>query len=152
MDDAHLPLLRQALDLAREAAARGDHPFGALLARQGRVVLRARNTVHSERDCTRRAELNLVSRACRELAPWLDGHTLYTSTEPCAMCAGAIYWAGVSRVVYACPAEALDRVAGPGLALPCREVFARGDRPVEVVGPLLQQEAVALHEAYWPRP
>jgi tRNA(Arg) A34 adenosine deaminase TadA len=148
--------MRRALDLARQARSHGDHPFGALLADSAsKVLLEAENTVVSEADCTGHAEINLIRAACRIFDhDALAATTLYTSTEPCAMCAGAIYWAGVSRVVFGLPESALRVLTGvdprnPTLTLPCREVFARGRRPIEVVGPLLEVEARAVHEGFW---
>jgi tRNA(Arg) A34 adenosine deaminase TadA len=80
--------------------------------------------------------------------------TLYTSTEPCAMCAGAIYWTGIGRVVFALAETGLLRYTGshdqnPTLDLPCREVFARGQKKIVVDGPLLQDEAGQVHEGFW---
>ncbi len=149
-------LMRRALDLARQARDHGNHPFGALLTdADGRVRLEAENTVVTERDCTGHAEINLMRLACRNLdRNTLAAATLYTSTEPCAMCAGAIYWAGVSRVVFGLRERELRILTGddpknPTLALPCREVFARGQRPIEVTGPLLEDEARAVHDGFW---
>jgi tRNA(Arg) A34 adenosine deaminase TadA len=121
----------------------------------GRVVLEAENTVLTERDCTSHAELNLVRMASRRFDQQaLRRHTLFASTEPCAMCAGAIYWSGIGRVVFALSGAALvEMVDGPGaepeLALPCREVFARGNRQVEVSGPHREEEARAVHRDFW---
>jgi tRNA(Arg) A34 adenosine deaminase TadA len=150
--------LRRAIRLAEMARARGNHPFGALLVGAGGEVLaEAENSVVTDSDCTAHAELNLVrlvsGRYDREA---LAGSTLFTSTEPCVMCAGAIYWSGVGRVVYALPAERLGQLTGhdPGeapLNLPCREVFARGARAVEVGGPALEAEAEAIHRGFWVR-
>ena len=101
----HELFIRQCYDLARQAIANGDHPFGALLVRDGEVVLTAVNTVHSNRDVTQHAEFNLVSHAGRLLGyTALAESILYTSTEPCAMCAGAIFWAGIPTIVYGCSA------------------------------------------------
>ena len=113
-----------------------------------------RNSVGSG-DCTGHAETNLMRIASlrfeREV---LASATLYTSTEPCAMCSGAIYWGGVRRVVYALSERSLLAMTGadpenPTFDLPCREVFAHGQRPVEVIGPLLEEEAAELHEGFW---
>jgi tRNA(Arg) A34 adenosine deaminase TadA len=151
-DDTHL---RRAIALAHQARENGNHPFGALLADgRGEVVLEAENTVLTEHDCTNHAELNLVRAASRRFAEGQLGDcTLFTSTEPCAMCAGAIYWSGIGRVVFALSGAALTvMVAGDGdseLALPCREVFARGGRTVEVSGPHLEEEGRAVHEGFW---
>jgi tRNA(Arg) A34 adenosine deaminase TadA len=154
MNDIDLKLLRAAIELARSARDHGNHPFGALLAdARGAVLLEAENTVVTERDCTGHAETNLMRLASRRLSPeQLATCTLYTSTEPCAMCAGAIHWGGVGRVVYALSAEQLYALVGPSpdhLRLPCREVFARSQRPVEVLGPALEDEGRAVHEGFW---
>ncbi len=79
---------------------------------------------------------------------------MYTSAEPCAMCAGAAYWVGLGRVVYGLSERSLKDLTGnhpenPTLDLPCRIVFDAGQRKVEVVGPLLEDEAAALHEGIW---
>jgi tRNA(Arg) A34 adenosine deaminase TadA len=84
----------------------------------------------------------------------LGTSTLYTSTEPCAMCAGAIYWGGIARVVFALSEQGLADIVSaqegvPTMDLPCREVFARGGRPVVVAGPADLPEAVAVHDGFW---
>jgi tRNA(Arg) A34 adenosine deaminase TadA len=150
-----LRYLAAAIEVARRARANGNHPFGAVLAVDGDIVLEAENTVVTGRDRTGHAELNLVRLAESRLRPdEIDGATLYTSTEPCAMCAGAIYWCGVGRVVYGLAETELIVITGhdpanPTLALPCREVFARGQRPVVVLGPLLADAARAVHNGFW---
>ena len=148
--------MRRAFDLARQARDHGNHPFGALLTdADGRVQLEAENTVVTAADCTGHAELNLVRQASLTLDhETLAAATLYSSTEPCAMCAGAIYWAGLSRVVFGLREAELRALTGvdpqnPTLALPCREVFACGQRPIDVIGPLLEDEARAVHEGFW---
>jgi len=153
-----LDLVRRAIAVARRSRQNGNHPFGALLAdADGSVRLEAENTVVTLADCTGHAETNLVRQACMQLpGEALSTATLYTSTEPCAMCAGAIYWAGIPRVVFGLREDQLYLMTGadpknPTLALPCREVFARGRRPTEVVGPLLEDEARAVHEGFWNR-
>lgn len=151
-DELHL---RRAIELARRSREKGNHPFGALLVdAAGDVVLEAENTVLSEHDCTNHAELNLVRAASSRFEEaTLGGCTLYTSTEPCAMCAGAIYWSGIGRVVFALSGAALNAMVEGGdeaeLALPCREVFAHGGRVVEVSGPHLETAGRAVHEGFW---
>jgi tRNA(Arg) A34 adenosine deaminase TadA len=150
MDTTHFPFVREAIALAEAAAAKGDEPFGALLMRDGVVLLRAENSVHTGHDITNHAEMNLVRLAVAQYdSAFLKDCTLYTSTEPCAMCAGAIYWSRIGRVVFACPEERLRAITqGTGLNLPCREVLGRGGRAVEVIGPVLEEEAAAIHEGY----
>ena len=154
----HLTHLRSAIAVARRARDKGNHPFGALLVDEhGVVLLDAENTVNTEHDCTGHAETNLVRLASRRFdRAVLERCTLYTSTEPCAMCSGAIHWSGIGRVVYALGEEGLYALTSDGtnpdnetMALPCREVFARCVRPVEVVGPLIEDEARVVHEGFW---
>ena len=149
-------LLRRAVAVAAAARQHGNHPFGALLATaDGEVVLEAENTVVTESDATGHAETNLVRLASRAYdRVQLGGMTLATSTEPCAMCAGAIYWSGIGRVVYALAESALLALTGddpenPTLSLDCRRVFAAGQRPVEVRGPYAIPEASQVHDGFW---
>ena len=143
-------LLAAAIDLAREARAAGNHPFGALLAIDGAAVLTARNTVFTDRDPTAHAETNLVAAAIRELSPaQIRRAVLYTSCEPCAMCVGKMYWAGIRSVVYALPATELAKLAGGDFLVECRTLFSRATEPVEVSGPWLLPQARAVHEGYW---
>jgi tRNA(Arg) A34 adenosine deaminase TadA len=149
-------LLRRTIDLARESRARGDHPFGALLAGpDGSVLLEAMNTCGTEGDRTGHAERNLMTAASKLYdAGFLAGCTMYTSAEPCAMCAGSVYWAGVGRVVHGMSERALKDMIGPDpenltMDLPCMDVFAAGQRKVEVVGPLLSEESAEVHVGFW---
>ena len=149
----HVTFVRQCIDLATQAVRLGDEPFGALLVVDGQVLLTARNLVATESDQTRHAELVLISEACRRFsAEKLARATLYASTEPCAMCCGAIYWAQIPRVVYGCSAVALSSLTHGSLVIPSRQLFSRGRRHVEVLGPVLEAEALAVHRSYWSDP
>jgi tRNA(Arg) A34 adenosine deaminase TadA len=148
--------LRRAIALAAEARARGRHPFGALIVNEfGEIVVTALNNAVPPGDPTQHAEIVACAAASHLITPAeLARCTLYTSTEPCAMCAGAIYWTGLRRVVYALPEQSLLCYTGsheenPTLDLPCREVFARGHRAILVTGPLLEEEAGKVHEGFW---
>jgi tRNA(Arg) A34 adenosine deaminase TadA len=152
----HESLLRRAFDAARRAQARGNHPFGAVLVGpDGDVLLEAENGYLPDRDMTAHAERLLASAASKSFDPaFLARCTVYTSAEPCAMCAGAIYWTGIGRVVFGLAERRLKAMTGdhpqnPTLDLPCRTVFAAGQRAVEVIGPLLEDEAAALHTGMW---
>ncbi len=150
-------LLRRAFDVAKRARDGGDHPFGSVLADgEGNLLMEQGNGYSSEgRDRTAHAERLLASRAARAHGlDFLARCTLYTSAEPCAMCAGAIYWAGIGRVVYGQTEKALKAATGaheenPTLDLPCEIVFNAGQRPTEVIGPLLEAEAAALQADFW---
>jgi tRNA(Arg) A34 adenosine deaminase TadA len=148
--------LRRSFEVARRAVSHGNHPFGAVLVDDAaNVLIETENGFMPARDSTAHAERLLATEACRTLSrDRLATSTLYSSAEPCAMCAGAIYWAGIGRVVYGLSEHRLRAITGnhpdnPTLDLPCREVFSRGQRPTEVVGPLLEDEAAALHSGVW---
>lgn len=156
MNQTDLQHLRTALDTAHAAREHGNHPFGAILVNENNeVLLQAENTVVTDKDCTGHAETNLMRLASRHFPPEkLALCTLYTSTEPCAMCAAAIHWGNIRRVVYALSEVGLYEIIGPSpehLLLPCREVFARSQRNVEVLGPAteLDSEARAVHAGFW---
>ena len=148
-------LLRAAIGVAHDARENGNHPFGALLADQaGNILLKAENTVVTDNDCTGHAELNLMRLASRKYnRDFLGNCTLYTSTEPCPMCSGAIFWGNVRRVVYGLSEEALyelaDEASEDVLRLPCKDVFERGRKQVEVIGPVLEEEAREVHVGFW---
>ena len=152
----HEKFLRRSFRVAGRARANGNHPFGSVLvSANGEVLLEVENGFLPDRDMTGHAERLLATQACKQFAPeTLLGSTLYTSAEPCAMCAGAIYWAGIGRVVYGLSEHRLKAITGahaenPTLDLPCRKVFAAGQRQVEVIGPLLEDEAAKIHEDFW---
>ncbi|MBL8386443.1 MAG: nucleoside deaminase [Burkholderiales bacterium] len=159
LDAADHRHLRHALALALRSRAQGRHPFGALVvSRDGAVLAEAENnSLPPAGDPTQHAELRAAQLAARAAGvDGLAGATLYSSAEPCAMCAGAIYWCGIGRVVYALSEARLlaltgDHPENPTFALPCRAVFARGQRQVAVVGPALEDEAAQAHLGFWQR-
>jgi tRNA(Arg) A34 adenosine deaminase TadA len=148
--------LRLAIEVARQARAVGNHPFGAVLVgADGTVLMQAGNAHGDAGDRTGHAERVLMTRASQTYeAAFMAGCTLYSSAEPCAMCSGAAYWAGVGRVVYGISEHDLAQLIGPHpenltMNLPCRLVLGAGQREIEVVGPLLENEARAVHEGFW---
>jgi tRNA(Arg) A34 adenosine deaminase TadA len=152
----HEAFLRQAFAVARRARDHGNHPFGAILVGPaGELLIEAENGFRPDRDMTAHAERLLATQASRRYEPrFLAGCTMYASAEPCAMCAGAVYWAGIGRVAYGLSERRLrtltgDHAENPTLDLPCRSVFATGQRVVEVIGPLLEDEAEPLHVGAW---
>ncbi|MGH7597882.1 MAG: nucleoside deaminase [bacterium] len=152
MSENDLKYLRVAIAIARQAREHGNHPFGALLVDEnGNVILQAENTVLTERDCTGHAETNLVRQASQKFTPeTLAKCTLYTSTEPCPMCAGAIYWSNVRRVIFALSAPRfyafIDNTANQALPS-CLTILGHGG--IEVIGPALEEEAKKVHEGFW---
>lgn len=152
----HEAYLRRVFAVARRARTHGTHPFGAILVGpDGEVLIEAENGYLPDRDMTGHAERLLATQACKTYEPgFLARCTMYASAEPCAMCAGATYWAGIGRVVYGLSERRMKTITGnhaenPTLDLPCRTVFAAGQRKVEIIGPLLEDEAAALHVGAW---
>ncbi|MFA9216130.1 MAG: nucleoside deaminase [Sphingomonadaceae bacterium] len=148
--------LSAVLALAQRSRDEGHHPFAAMVvAADGSVIAEAMNASSSDR--TAHAEMNALRLASQRYSPAeLATATLYSNAEPCAMCAGGTYWSGVGRVVYGMSEQSLLALTGsdpenPTLALPCREVFARGQRPTEVIGPLREDEARQAHAGFWQR-
>lgn len=152
--DQVIALLQRAQGLAERAAAEGHHPFGALLvAPDHTTVLLEQGNV----DSVNHAEAVLAREAARHFPPeWLWRCTLVTTVEPCAMCAGTQYWAHIGRVIYGLEERELLRLTGnhaenPTLDLPCREVFARGQKDVRVIGPVAAVAEVIAesHRRFW---
>jgi tRNA(Arg) A34 adenosine deaminase TadA len=146
----HETFMRAAIQASQSAIEHGNPPFGALLVHNGEIILTAENTVNTEKDITGHAELNLVRQAYQTFShEILTQCTLYTSTEPCPMCAGAIYAARIPRLVIACTAETLARLTGSDFVVPCRELYDRSTRTPEVIGPVLEDEAYKIHQTYY---
>jgi tRNA(Arg) A34 adenosine deaminase TadA len=140
----HESHMRRAIALAREAADRGDRPFGSVLVRDNEVTMEASNRVVTEDDVRRHPELDLAARARRELDPGERAETvMYTSTEPCPMCAGGLRMAGLARVVYSVGGDELREFTGSDPPPRAAEILE-----CEVVGPVLNEEGRALHAAF----
>ena len=149
--------LRETILLAKQSRDTGNHPFGALLVGpDGAVLLRSGNTWLADKGVGH-AEANVARAASQSFsAAFLAGCTLYTSVEPCCMCAGACYWAGIGTVVYGMTEKRLAVLTGDNpdnltLDLPCETVFAAGQRRVDTRGPFveIETEVAAGHAEFW---
>ena len=147
--------LRRVIASAQRSRDAGRHPFASLIVLEGAILAESQSMKTGNTDATNHSEMRVVREASAKHAPpVLARATLYASTEPCAMCAGATYWAGIGRLVYGfseARLRALTRAHpwNPTLALPCRELFSRGSRQIEVIGPHLEEEAAAPHQGFW---
>jgi tRNA(Arg) A34 adenosine deaminase TadA len=147
--------MERAYELARLAVTHGGAPFGAVLVKDGRILAEYSNSEYVTHDVTKHAETGLISA----FSPKIDRatfarSTLYTSSEPCTMCCGAIRFAGIGRVVYGTTELQFLRVMGVPLdanPLACREVFARTAPKTVVLGPLMEAEGLIIHEEHWPK-
>ncbi|QRV17723.1 nucleoside deaminase (plasmid) [Haloterrigena salifodinae] len=142
----HEAHMRRAFELAREAVDRGDRPFGTVLVRDDTVIMADSNRVVTEDDIRRHPELHLAYRACRELDPDERAETvMYTSTEPCPMCAGGMISAGFGRVVYSVGSDELPAFTDSEPTVRSAEIL---DGVSDVTGPLLNEEGRQLHHEY----
>jgi tRNA(Arg) A34 adenosine deaminase TadA len=154
---ADIDLLRETMRIAEESRNAGNHPFGALLAGpDGEVLIRSGNTFTTEKGVGH-AEMNVSRESALRFAPeFLERCTLVTSAEPCPMCSGGAYWAGIGRVVYGMSKQRLAELTGNNpknltIDMPCHSIFAAGQRKVEVVGPFpeLEAEIARTHKGFW---
>jgi tRNA(Arg) A34 adenosine deaminase TadA len=146
--------MKRAFELALDAVKKGNPPFGALLVQDHKIIFEYENTENTTNDVTKHAETGLISAASPKFSREIRKKcTLYTSTEPCTMCSGAIIWAEFHRVVYGVTETQMERLM-PGIPIPknpltCKEVMRRSAPQIEVVGPLMEAEGLKAHDGYW---
>lgn len=155
-DERHL---RECSALALESRAGGNHPFAAMLVDEDDNVLMSQTNEFSIGGSSYHAETLLTLRAAKEYTPErLAKCTLYTNFEPCVMCTGAIYWAGIGRIVYGVSEVDLLRLTGdneenPTFSLSCRDVVKAGQKDIRIAGPsddeALKRELLSTHEGFW---
>lgn len=154
----NLYYIKKCIEVSQRSREHGNTPFGAILVGpDGEILLEQENIEITEKNCTGHAETTLMEKASHKYSKeFLWKCTLYTTAEPCAMCAGAIYWGNVGKVVYGISEKRLLELTGdndqnPTFDLPCREVFSRGQKDIKVLGPYseIEQEAVKVHKGYW---
>ena len=150
-------LLLRAIEVSAGSVANGNMPFGAVMADpNGNILLEAENTGITGKNTLNHAETILMNMAVTTLTPeQIATATLYTSCEPCAMCSGAMYWGGLNRMVYGMSELDLLEITGadPRTAtmrgVGCRNILNSGQRPIEVSGPHLVEEASAVHVDFY---
>ena len=157
LDERDGRYLRKAIVWSHAARRRGNRPFGAVIvAADGEVLAEAWCNTAETGDVTGHAETNAVRMlAERGLSrDALAAATIYSSGEPCVMCAGAIFWSNIGRVVFGIDAERLrvfrgERPEQRDAELSCRDVFAASAHAIECIGPALLDEAIAAHVGAW---
>ena len=144
--------IRKAIEVAAASKNKGNLPFGCLLVhKNGEILLEGENTINTDKDCLAHAEINLIRKACQIYDyAYLKDCVIYTSDEPCPMCTSAIYWSGIGKLVYGLSKKKYYKIVGrenPNwvFEMPTRELLNKGGRKVEVIGPLLEDEASLLH-------
>ncbi len=156
LNESDAAWLRRAIELSAHARSRGNRPFGSVIvSATGEVLAEAWNNTAETGDCTGHAETAAIRIASpihsREV---LEAATIYASGEPCVMCAGAIFWSNIRRVVFGIDAERLrifrgERQDQRDAKLSCRDVFAASPHEIETIGPALFEEAGAVHLGSW---
>ncbi|WP_291870918.1 nucleoside deaminase [Maribacter sp.] len=147
-----IKFLRMTMDMAKKSQQKGNLPYGCILvSKEGTVLLKGENTIHTDRDCLAHAEINVIREASKIYDhAFLKTCTIYTSDEPCPMCSSAIYWSGLGKLTYGLSKDAYYNIVGRDaldwvFEISAREVLKRGKRKVEVTGPFLESEVAELH-------
>jgi len=157
----HEKFMRLAFEQARLAVTAGNEPFGAVLVKDGEVVAVGQNKINTENDPTYHAETGLIRDYCHNSGVTdLSEYTMYTSCEPCVMCAGCMIWAKLGRMVYGISVEQLFDLVNEGtgdifsqqddrgISMPCSEIFARSSNKIIVIGGVLEEEGIELYRGY----
>ncbi|WP_340401950.1 nucleoside deaminase [Paenibacillus sp. FSL H8-0079] len=141
--------MHKAIEIALQARKEGNEPFGAILVKNGEVVMIGENKINTFCDPTHHAEIGLIRKYCSEHHVFdLSEYTLYTSCEPCVMCSGAMVWSNLGRLVYSVSHDQLAKIAGGNIMISCEEVFDKSPQKPEVVGELLNAEGLKVFEGY----
>lgn len=142
--------MKQAIDMALKARHEGNAPFGALLVKDGEVVMKDANKINTLSDPTYHAELGLIRKFCSENnISDLSDYSLYTSCEPCVMCSGAMVWSKLGRLVYSLSNAELAEISGRGIMVPCEDVFAESFHKPTVVENVLNEEGRNVFAGYY---
>jgi len=122
-----------------------------MLVLKNKIILTAENTVLTNGNPIEHAEINLLNLAHQKLSSKIiTQSTIFCSTEPCVMCKGAIYWSGIRKIVYGCSAKSLGKITEHGLEINSEEILLRGSEVTEISGPHMEEEAIKIHQHYWP--
>ncbi|ARV59469.1 tRNA-specific adenosine deaminase [Nostocales cyanobacterium HT-58-2] len=133
--------------LALEEARKGDAPYGAVIVKDNEVVALAHNTVRRDSDPSAHAEINVIRSLTTKLKnPSLEGYTIYTTGEPCPMCASACIWTGLSEIIYGASIEDLVSLHQSQIHISCDEVIAKSSRKIKVRKGLLREECLQLFQ------
>ncbi|BAZ15301.1 CMP/dCMP deaminase zinc-binding protein [Calothrix sp. NIES-4071] len=131
--------------LAIEAAKKGDAPYGAVIVKDNEVVTVAHNTVRQDSDPSAHAEINAIRKLTASLKnPSLEGYTIYTTGEPCPMCATACVWTGISQIVYGASIKDLMEVKQSQIDISCEEIIAKSFKNITVTRGVLRSECMEL--------
>lgn len=141
--------IRRAIELALSAREHGNEPFGAVLVKDGEIVMEGENQIFSSSDPTWHAEIGLIREFCTKTGITdLSEYTMYASCEPCAMCSSAMVWSKLGRLVFSVSGEQFAVISGSNMSIPCTEVFRRSPHKTQVLERLLNQEGLKVFEGF----
>ncbi|MGK7397499.1 MAG: nucleoside deaminase [Candidatus Cyclobacteriaceae bacterium M3_2C_046] len=143
--------IKKAYELAQESIRNGNPPFGAILVHQGKIIASGQNEVKTSGNVTLHAETVLLGEVANTYSKnMLAESILYTSTEPCLMCCGAIYWAGINTIVFGTTESQMIRLVDgeSNQLIPSRKIFGQINPKVRIIGPVMEKEGLAIHADY----
>ncbi|WP_341526710.1 nucleoside deaminase [Nostoc sp. UHCC 0302] len=133
------------MNLALTEAKKGDAPYGAVIVKDNEVVAAAHNTVSRDSDPSAHAEINVIRSLTAKIKnPALEGYSIYTTGEPCPMCATACIWTGLSEIVYGASIQDLISLNQSQINISCEEVIAKSFRKIKVIKGVLKNECLEL--------
>jgi len=145
-------LVKRAIEVAKRSKNNGNLAYGCLLVDgQGKVIMEGENSVITEHDCLGHAEVNMIREASKQYdSEFLNQCSIYTSDEPCPMCSSAIFWSGIGTLVFGLSKSRFHHEFGNDIPaidfnISSREVLKAGGRKVEIIGPMLEDEVLAIH-------
>ncbi len=149
----HERWMRLAIERARAGIGAGQSPFGAVVIRDGKLVAGGHNEVWKRTDPTAHAEVVAIQNASREMRTIdFKGCTMYTSCEPCPMCASAIHWSNFDAVYYGATIDDAKKAGFRELVLAAEDLYKRGGSPVKITPGVLRAECAALFDEWLSRP
>ncbi len=135
--------IKAAIKEAMKALREGNSPYGTVLVKDNKIIVKGHNTVTTGNDPTAHGEINVIRKLCKKLRTKnLEGYTLYSNAEPCPMCATACVWAGIKRIVYGAPIQDIMKLRKNQIKISCKEIADKGPRKIEVVGGILKEESL----------
>ena len=133
------------MKLALEEAKKGDSPYGAVIVKDDKVIALAHNTVKIDSDPSAHAEIKVIRSLTTKINnPYLEGYIIYTTGEPCPMCAAACVWTGISEIVFGASIQDLIEVNQSQINISCEEIIAKGFRKIKVTKGILKEECLKL--------
>ena len=141
--------IREVIGLAYNSAKQGNDPFAALLVKDEKIVASSMDYSVKKSDPTAHAELDLIRKFCQDNNIFsLEEYTLYSSSEPCVMCSGAIHWARINKVVFSVSQQRLNGESHGRVKPSCNSLVNVGRRKIDVIGPILEDEGFQVFIDY----